>query len=61
MAVNPVVETMTAVSSKRGGDIIERVIGTHNVTQLRVLHLEDRFEIAGFVGKTLLTGRDWRT
>lgn len=39
-------------------DIIERVIGPHNVAQLRVQHLEDRFEIASFVGKTLLTGKD---
>ncbi len=39
-------------------DVIERIIGTHNVGQLRVQHLDDRFEIAGFVGKTLLTGKD---
>ena len=32
---------------------VEAVIGTHNVTQLRVQHLAERFEVAGFVGKTL--------
>lgn len=39
-------------------NIIEAVIGTHNVTQLRVQHLGERFEVAGFVGKTLLSGKD---
>jgi P4 family phage/plasmid primase-like protien len=39
-------------------NILESVIGTHNVTQLRVQHLAERFEIAGFVGKTLLSGKD---
>lgn len=39
-------------------NVLEAVIGTYNVTQLRVQHLSERFEIAGFVGKTLLTGKD---
>lgn len=39
-------------------NILEAVIGTHNVTQLRVQHLAERFEVAGFVGKTLLSGKD---
>lgn len=39
-------------------NILESVIGTHNVTQLRVQHLAERFEVAGFVGKTLLSGKD---
>lgn len=39
-------------------NILEAVIGTHNVTQLRVQHLAERFEVAGFVGKTLLAGKD---
>ena len=38
--------------------IIESIIGTYNVMQLRVQHLGDRFEIASYVGKTLLTGKD---
>ncbi|MCB1180509.1 MAG: toprim domain-containing protein [Chlamydiia bacterium] len=38
--------------------IIERVIGLHNVAQLKVNHLSERFEVASFVGKTLLTGKD---
>lgn len=38
--------------------ILESVIGTHNVTQLRIQHLDDRFEAAGFAGKTLLCGKD---
>lgn len=39
-------------------NVLEAIIGTHNVTQLRVQHLGERFEIAGFVGKTLLAGKD---
>jgi P4 family phage/plasmid primase-like protien len=38
--------------------IIENVIGKQNVAQLRTNHLADRFELAGFIGKTLLTGQD---
>lgn len=39
-------------------NVLESIIGTHNVSQLRVQHLAERFEIAGFVGKTLLCGKD---
>lgn len=39
-------------------NVLESVIGLHNVTQLRVQHLAERFEIAGFVGRTLLAGKD---
>jgi P4 family phage/plasmid primase-like protien len=39
-------------------NVLETVIGTHNVAQLRVPLLTERFEIAGFVGKTLLSGKD---
>lgn len=39
-------------------DILERTIGLANVSQLRTDHLGDRFELFGFVGKTLLTGKD---
>jgi P4 family phage/plasmid primase-like protien len=39
-------------------EIIETVIGPHNVTQMRVHLLTERFEIAGFMGKTLLCGKD---
>ena len=39
-------------------DILERTIGLANVSQLRTEHLKDRFELFGFVGKTLLTGKD---
>jgi phage/plasmid-associated DNA primase len=39
-------------------EIIETVIGPHNVAQLRVHLLTERFEIAGFLGKTLLCGKD---
>ncbi|MFA6561192.1 MAG: phage/plasmid primase, P4 family [Verrucomicrobiia bacterium] len=39
-------------------NILETVIGVHNVAQLRVQLLTERFEIAGFVGKTLLSGKD---
>ncbi len=39
-------------------NVLESIIGIHNVTQLRVQHLGERFEVAGFVGKTLLAGKD---
>ncbi len=39
-------------------NILEMVIGNFNVAQLRVQLLAERFEIAGFVGKTLLCGKD---
>lgn len=38
--------------------VLESVIGLHNVAQLRVPQLSERFEIASFVGKTLLCGKD---
>ncbi len=39
-------------------NVLETIIGTHNVAQLRTMLLDERFEIAGFVGKTLLCGKD---
>jgi P4 family phage/plasmid primase-like protien len=39
-------------------EIVERIVGVHNVCQLRVHLLEERFEIASFVGRTLLAGKD---
>jgi putative DNA primase/helicase len=39
-------------------DVLETVIGPHNVAQLRVQLLTERFEIAGFLGRTLLCGKD---
>ena len=38
--------------------VIEKVIGLHNIAQLKVNHLSGRFEVASFFGKTLLTGKD---
>lgn len=38
--------------------VIEKVIGIYNVAQLKVNHLSERFEVASFFGKTLLTGKD---
>lgn len=38
--------------------VLERTIGLQNVSQLRTRHLDDRFELFSFVGKTLLTGKD---
>ena len=38
--------------------IIEGIIGVENVATLRTKHLADRFELSGFLGKTLLTGKD---
>ena len=39
-------------------NILEMVIGTHNVAQLRSHLLTERFEIASFEAKTLLAGKD---
>ncbi len=37
---------------------IEGVIGRHNVTELRIAQLGERFEFIRYVGRTLLTGKD---
>ena len=39
-------------------EVLETIIGPHNVAQLRVHLLTERFEIAGFLGRTLLCGKD---
>ena len=39
-------------------NIIQSVIGDHNVAQLRPEHLGERFELAHYIGKTLLIGVD---
>lgn len=39
-------------------EILEKILGLENVGQLRTEHLAERFEIARFVGKLLLTGKD---
>ena len=40
------------------GEIIDMLVGIVNVAQLRTRHLGRPFEIFGFVGRTLLCGRD---
>lgn len=39
-------------------NIIEGVIGRHNVTELRIAQLCERFELIRFVDRTLLSGKD---
>lgn len=39
-------------------EIIEKIIGIHNVSELRVQHLAQRFELVRLIGRTLLTGKD---
>ena len=39
-------------------ELIERVVGLENVGQLRTDLLAERFEVARFIGRTLLTGKD---
>lgn len=39
-------------------NVLEKVIGLKNVAQLRTEHLGKQFELFGFVGKTLLAGKD---
>src|SRR5262249_39519593 len=38
--------------------VARELIGEHNCAELRVKHLDDRFEIARFLGKSLLMGAD---
>lgn len=57
-------QTILLISGTPGGgkstlvSLIEKIIGLHNVAQLKVGLLSERFEGASFVGKTLLTGKD---
>lgn len=39
-------------------EVIEKIIGLHNVSELRVQHLAQRFELVRLIGRTLLTGKD---
>jgi P4 family phage/plasmid primase-like protien len=39
-------------------NVIEGVIGRHNVTELRISQLCERFELIRYVGRTLLSGKD---
>ena len=39
-------------------NVTEGMIGRHNVTELRIAQLNERFELQRFVGRTLLTGKD---
>jgi putative DNA primase/helicase len=39
-------------------EIIEMIVGLENVTELRTEHLNERFELFKYIGKTLLTGKD---
>jgi P4 family phage/plasmid primase-like protien len=39
-------------------ELLEKIIGLENVTELRTEYLAERFELYRFVGKTLLTGKD---
>ncbi len=38
--------------------IMQKIVGLENVTQLRTKHLDERFELYRFLGKTLLVGVD---
>jgi len=39
-------------------EIIDGVVGETNIAELRTQHLESRFEIGSYYGKTLIAGRD---
>jgi len=41
-------------------NVLRGIVGAHNFTTLRTTHLADRFELARFVGKTMLYGPDVR-
>lgn len=61
---NNLAQKLLALTGTAGGgkstllEIIEYVIGQENVAQLRTELLTERFEIARFIGKRLLTGKD---
>ncbi len=63
MGVNRAQRVLVLSGTAGGGkgavvNVVESVIGIHNVAQLRTRHLGGRFETGGYVGKTLLTGKD---
>ena len=39
-------------------EIMKKVIGEENIAELRTMHANERFELSGYVGKTLLIGAD---
>lgn len=39
-------------------NIVDGIVGEKNITELRVPHLDNRFELSRFIGKSLLVGRD---
>ena len=39
-------------------NIIEKIIGSDNVAELRTTHITDRFETSAYIGKNLLAGKD---
>ncbi|OPZ31530.1 MAG: hypothetical protein BWZ02_00129 [Lentisphaerae bacterium ADurb.BinA184] len=39
-------------------NVLEGIVGLHNVTELRTEHLGGRFEVSALAGKTLVTGKD---
>ncbi len=47
-----------AAGKSTTAEIVEGIIGTRNVANLRTDHLKDRFELFAYVGKTLLAGKD---
>lgn len=59
-----VAQKMLVLTGTAGGgkstllEIIEKLLGIENVGQLRTEHLSKQFEIARFVGRLLLTGKD---
>lgn len=60
---NPAQRFLLMLGTAGGGKstlmtVLEQVIGLNNVAQLRTEQLGERFELCGFVGKTLLTGKD---
>ena len=39
-------------------EIVKKVVGEENIAELRTMHANERFELSGYVGKTLLIGAD---
>jgi P4 family phage/plasmid primase-like protien len=63
MGINPGQQLLLLIGTPGGGKstlvtILEKIIGEVNTAQIRTQHLDKQFELFGYLGKLLLTGKD---